>query len=307
MIQYLGYTLTPGGVRPNDAKVAAVKEFPRPQCVKQVKSFLGLANFYRRHIPRMAAISRPLTNLTRKDSKEFVWTQACEEAFKEIKRLLTTAPLLHPPNLEKDYVLWTDASEKGFGAVLEQEDADDKQYPIAYASRATNTAAHKYAPTELEIAALVFALEHFQAYLLGSKVTVFTDHQALVSAYIPYLKSQSRGLLARWYLWLAPFLPNLRLEHKPGTANQAADALSRLPQSQHRILQVEVGMAGAMMSRIQAAHKEDSELLQLTAYLDHQALPQDPIMAKKIVTQALKGYYLVDKILYFEDSVVPGR
>ena len=184
--------------------------------VKQVKSFLGLASFYRRHIARMAAISRPLTNLTRKDNKEFVWTQACEEAFKEIKQLLTTVPLLRPPNFEKEYVLWIDASEKGFGAVLEQEHDDGKQHPIAYVSRATNTAEQKYAPTELEIAALVFALEYYQVYLLGSKVTVFTDHQALVSAYIPYLKSQSKGLSARWYIRVAPFLPNLTLEHKPG-------------------------------------------------------------------------------------------
>ena len=164
----------------------------------------------------MAAISRPLTNLTKKDSKEFVWTQACEEAFKETKQLLTTAPLLRPPNFEKEYVLWIDASEKGFGAVLEQEDDDGKQHPIAYVSRETNTAEQKYAPTELEIAALVFALEYYQVYLLGSKVTVFTYHQALVSAYILYLKSQSKGLLARWYIRVAPFLPNLTLEHKPG-------------------------------------------------------------------------------------------
>ena len=72
----------------------------------------------------------------------------------------------------------------------------------------------------------VFTLEHFQVYLLGGKVTVFTDHQALVSAYIPYLKSQTKGLLARWYLRLAPFLSNLILKYKPGTTNQASDALS---------------------------------------------------------------------------------
>ena len=96
-IQYLGHTLTPEGVRPNDSKVTAVKEFPRPQTVKQVKSFLGLANFYRRHIPRMAELSRPLTNLTRKDLKEFVWTQECEEAFEAIKMQLVTAPFIAPP------------------------------------------------------------------------------------------------------------------------------------------------------------------------------------------------------------------
>ena len=95
--------------------------------------------------------------------------------------------------------------------------------------------------------------------------------------------------MARWYLRLAPFLPNLTLEHKPGTANQPADALSRLPKSQDRVLQIEVDVVGSTMNRIQASQKEDSEVLQLIEYLDHQALLQDPITAKKIVTQALKG------------------
>ena len=85
--------------------------------------------------------------------------------------------------------MWTNTSGKGFGTVLEQEDDTGKRHPIEYAtSRETNSAEQKYAPTELEVAILVFALEHFQVYLLGNKVTVFTDHHALVSAYIPYLK-----------------------------------------------------------------------------------------------------------------------
>ena len=161
-IQYLGHTLTPVGVKHNDSKITAVKDFPTLQTVKQVKSFLGLANFYRRYIPRIAAISRPLTDLTRKNSTEFVWAQECEDAFKEIKRLLVTALLLHPPNLDREFFLWTDASERGFGAVLEQEDDESRRHPIAYASRPTNSAEQKYAPTELEVAALVFSLEHFQ-------------------------------------------------------------------------------------------------------------------------------------------------
>ena len=105
-----------------------------------------------------------------------MWSSECDEAFDKIKHLLVTAPLLHPPNLEKEFFLWTDASEKGFGAVLEQEGTDKVRHPVAYASRPTNNAEMKYAPTELEVAALVYALEHFQVYLLGNKVTVYTDH-----------------------------------------------------------------------------------------------------------------------------------
>ena len=198
-IEYLGHTLTPEGVKPNATKVEAVSKFPTPKNIKELKSFLGVANFYRRHIPDMAIISRPLTVLTRKNMK-FVWTKECSIAFNEVKKRLVTALVLRLPDMEQPFVLWTDASEKGFGAVLEQEDEDGLRHPIAYASRATNKAERKYAPMELEVAALVFTLEHFCVYLLGSKVPVYTDHQALVSAFIPYLKSQTKGILARWYL-----------------------------------------------------------------------------------------------------------
>ena len=214
-IEYLGHTLTPEGVKPNSKKVEAVRNFPIPKNVKEVKSFLGLANFYRRHIPDMATISRTLTALTRKNM-EFKWTAECEVTFKEIKKRLVSAPVLRPPDLDRPFILWTDASERGFGAVLEQESEDGQRHPIAYASRATNGAERKYAPTELEVAALVFALEHFRVYLLGNQVKAYTDHQALVSAFIPYLKSQTKGILARWYLRLSQYLPNAHLSTSQG-------------------------------------------------------------------------------------------
>ena len=98
------------------------------------------------------------------------------------------------------------------GAVLEQETEDGRKAPVAFASRPTSPAEQKFAATELEVADLVFALEHFEVYVLGNQVTVYTDHQALVKSYLPYLKSQTKGLLARWYLRLARFLPTVRLE-----------------------------------------------------------------------------------------------
>ena len=117
----------------------------------------------------MATISRTLTALTRKNIK-FMWTVECEAAFKEIKQRLVSAPVLRPPDLSQPFTLWTDASERGFGAVLEQESSDRQRQPIAYASRVTNEAERKDAPTELEVAVLVFALEHFHMYLPGTKL-----------------------------------------------------------------------------------------------------------------------------------------
>ena len=224
-IDYLGFTITAKGIKPNDAKVRAVKEFPKPGSAKEVKSFLGLVNFYRRHIKDLGITARPLTELTRKDKAtgnavKFLWTDDCEKAFQEIKTKLTTAPILQSPDMDKEFFLWTDASQVGFGAVLEQKNADRVRLPIAFASKPTNEAEAKYGVTQLEVAALIFALEHFEVYLLGNSVTVFTDHQALVKSYLPYLKSQTKGILARWYLRLARFLPSLKLEYKPGSTSQ---------------------------------------------------------------------------------------
>ena len=306
-IEYLGHTLIPEGVKPNETNIIAVKEFPRPQSVKEVRTFLGLVNFYRKHVKNMAIICRPLTALTRKDRQQFTWSPECEEAFAKVKQLLVSAPLLHPPNLEKDFFLWTDASEQGFGAVLEQEDENGIRHPVAYASRPTNSAEMKYAPTELEVAALVYSLEHFQVYLLGNRVTVYTDHQALVSSFIPYLKSQTKGLLARWYLRLSPFLPNINLQHKPGTVNQAADALSRAPVRREQVLHIEVEAFGSMMQKVRDNQREDPELSQLMDYLEQNILPDETVLAKRVATQAQKGYYIVDSVLYYEDSSVSGR
>ena len=120
-IKYLGHTLTAQGVWPNTGKVEAVKCFPRPTNVKEVKSSLGLANFYHRRISDMARILRPLTLLTRKNVS-FDWTEECEAAaFCEIKQRLVSTPVLHLQDLTKPFQLWTDASEKGFGAALEQQ------------------------------------------------------------------------------------------------------------------------------------------------------------------------------------------
>ena len=179
-------------------------------------------------------VARPLTALTRKDRTtcgivQFNWTNDCEQAFAELKRRLVSAPVLQPPDLSKPFFVWTDASIMGFGAVLEQLDDQKQRHPIAFASQQTNQAERKYAPTELEVAALIFAVEHFEVHLFGNQFTVYTDHQALVGAFIVHLKSQTRGLLARRYQRIAKFMPQMKLEYKSGSANVVADALSRAP------------------------------------------------------------------------------
>lgn len=135
-IESLGHTVTADGVCPKDGKVQAVKEFPRHSTVIIVKGFVRLVNYYRKHLKNLAIVARPLTALTRTKmpANQLDWTSEYEEAFINVKELLTSAPILHPPDLSTPFSLSTDACERGFGAVLEQEGDNQKMYPIPYAT-----------------------------------------------------------------------------------------------------------------------------------------------------------------------------
>jgi len=316
-VVYLGFTVSSKGVTPNQEKVKAIVDFPQPTDCKSVRRFLGMLNFYRRHIQNLAAVARPLTALTHKDPAsggivQFKWSPDCEKAFKDLKEKLVSAPVLCPPDLSKQFFVWTDASLLGFGAVIEQLDEEGQRHPIAYASRQTNNAEQKYAPTQLEVA----AVEHFEVYLLGQPFTVYTDHQPLVSAFIIHLKSQTRGLLARWYLRLARFLPNMKIEYKPGATNVVADALSRAPtQSDSDITSVtvvtvegndvlQVSEPDLTLQQVQTEQRKDPELAGIIDFLTDKTLPSDPHDANVVVGLAKKGYYVVDGILYYEGAEV---
>ena len=128
-VEYLGFTISAAGVQPNNNKVKAILEFPKPTDSKSVRRFIGMINFYRRHIRDLAAVARPLTALTRKDKitgqeVQFKRNTECERAFSVMKEKLSTAPVLGPPDLDRHFYVWSDASLEGFGAVLEQLDDD---------------------------------------------------------------------------------------------------------------------------------------------------------------------------------------
>ena len=176
-VEYLGHVVSSKGLATDPRKVESVKNFPRPQDLRSVRSFLGLASYYRRFIPCFSSIASPLYQLTKKDAP-FDWTASCEQSFEQLKQRLIEAPVLVFPNFEKEFLLETDASGKVLGAVLAQEQSDGSVYPIAYASR-TLEPSEKYGVTEVEALAVVWAVKHFQHYLYGHCCHVYTDHEAL--------------------------------------------------------------------------------------------------------------------------------
>ncbi|MCI31639.1 retrotransposon protein, partial [Trifolium medium] len=153
------------------AKVDVVLQWSTPESVAEIRSFLGLAGYYRRFIEGFSKLAMPLTQLTRKNQL-FVWDKNCEESFQELKRRLTTAPVLVLPDAKEPFEVYCDASKMGLGGVLMQ-----KGKVVAYASRQLKTHERNYPTHDLELAAVVFVLKIWRHYLYGSRFEVFSDHQ----------------------------------------------------------------------------------------------------------------------------------
>ena len=223
-VEYLGHIITRHGLKTNPALVAAVREFPVPKNVQEVRRFLGMTSYYRRFIPLFSKVAQALHVLTRQNVK-FHWDEECQRAFEALKRKLVEAPVLAYPSFTKDFMLETDASIEGLGAVLSQMQQDGYQHPIAFASRALSPSERNYSITELEMLAVVWALSHFHYYLYNQCVTVYTDHSA-VKAVLETPNPTAKH--ARW--WMKVYgqgVRELKINYRPGKMNKNADALSR--------------------------------------------------------------------------------
>jgi hypothetical protein len=165
-IQFLGHVLSAKGIAVDPSKVKDILEWKPPTTVHQVRSFLGLAGYYRRFIPDFSKILKPITSLLKNDTK-FNWSSRCNEAFEQLKVLLTTAPVLAQPDIEKPFDVYYDASCSGLGCVLMQEGR-----VTAYASRQLRRHEEHYPTHDLELAAVVHALKIWRHYLCGGTVRI---------------------------------------------------------------------------------------------------------------------------------------
>jgi hypothetical protein len=217
-IAFLGHILTAEGIEVDPSKVEAVSKWKQPSNVSEVRSFLGMAGYYRRFIKGSSSIARPMTELLKKDNK-FVWTPKCEESFQIIKKKLTTAPVLTLPDIHQDFIVFCDASRQGLGCVLMQNEK-----VIAYASRLLKPHEQNYPTQDLELAAIVHALKIWRHYLIGNKCHIFTDHKSLKYIFTqPDLNLRQR----RWLELIKDY--DLEIHYHLRKANVVADALSRKP------------------------------------------------------------------------------
>ena len=304
-VEYLGYVISEDGLSTDPEKIRAVREFPVPHDVKTLRSFLGLASYYRRFVPNFSAVAKPLHALTKKEVP-FDWTESCQESFVRLKELLTTSPILVLPDFQRDFMLETDASGQGLGAVLAQKQGDGLIRPIAFASRTLQPHERNYSITELEGLGVVWAMKHFRHYLYGHKCEVFTDHEALKSL---LNTPHPSGKLARWGLTLQEF--DVKIRYRPARVNASADALSRnpLPATETNENVPPFSILATLQpssaaedgedpnKELVGAQRKDPELLRVIQYLEDGTLPTEDKFAREIVL-CKSQYVLIDKVLY---------
>ena len=221
-VTFLGHLVTADGIMCDPEKVEAVRDWPRPSNVNEVRSFLGLASYYHRFIPQFITVAPPLTNLTKLKVK-YNWSDSCEESFSRLKQLLVSSLVLAYPNGSGKFLLDTDTGDYGIGVDLSQIQWDDEKV-TAYASKTLSKTQRNYCTTKKELLAVVTFAKQFKHYLYGRKFLIRTDHASL-----RWLKNfkDVEGMLARWLSVLDTF--DYEMEHRKGSNHTNAYALSRKP------------------------------------------------------------------------------
>ncbi|KAJ9540003.1 hypothetical protein OSB04_026509 [Centaurea solstitialis] len=216
---YLGHVISKDGVEVEDAKIRSIIDWQVPKNVTELRGFLGLSGYYRKFVKGYGIIASPLTDLLKRN--QFAWTEAAQSAFEELKKVLSSAPVLKLPDFSSEFVVETDASGTGVGAVLMQN-----EQPIAYYSQVLGTRARQKSAYEKELMAIVFAVKKWRPYLLGKHFTVRSDQQSL-----KFLLEQ-RVVEPEYQNWMCKLMGyNFSIVYKQGSANKAADALSRKRES----------------------------------------------------------------------------
>lgn len=273
-LKYLGYVINSEGIKVNQEKTKAILEFPEPKNLKQLQSFLGICNFYRKFHKNYSDLTAKLKHILSKKNK-FIWGEKERETFREIKERFINCVMLKHPDFSRDFVMSTDASDIGLGVELFQEDGEGNHLVVAYASRGLTKAELNYTICEKECLSVLFGLQKLRGYFGGNHVIIRTDHKALI-----FLKSckLGSGRLARWTLALQNF--NISWEYIPGKENIVADIISRTDyegnvetrnQNEFRILNIlrEDKFVVAIVNKIKEEQKIDQTVIKIKSKLEN--------------------------------------
>ena len=220
-VNYLGHIVSASGIKPDPEKVKAIQNLATPTTVKGVRSFIGMCGYYRRFVPNFVKIAKPLTDLTKKN-RHFYWTEECQVSFETLRTALMEAPVLAYTDISKPYKVYTDASNYAIDAALVQDTGMGERV-IQYLSHQLNETQRRWPIIEKEANAIVYGIQKFRPYLLGSKFTVMTDHKPLKHLFTSEMRNPR---IQRWAIMLDEY--GCDIEYISGSRNAVADALLRL-------------------------------------------------------------------------------
>ncbi len=285
-VTFLGHRISEAGSTPDPKNIEAVANMKPPRTVKEVRRFLGMCSFYRRHVPAFAKIATPLTQLTRARAT-FQWTEGCQRAFDTLKECLVNAPVLVKAQVDQPFILTTDASNTHVGAVLSQPQPDGANKSIGYFSKKLSSCESRYSATDKETLAIVLACRHFHHYLWGTRSTVVTDHQPLTSVFKRKTKSPRMN---RWILEMREY--NYLIQYVKGKDNYVADHLSR--PIQVVIRSSPESWLGLDKQQFMDCQREDAVWAELVDYVQGGRLP-----LRKLPKATLQQFEMVEELLYY--------
>jgi len=222
-VKFLGHVLNKEGIKTDPEKITTIQNFQRLKCIKNLRSFLGICNYYRRFINGYAKKAKTLEGLCGSNKERLIWTDECENAFIDLKCALLTTPILTFPDFGKEFILDTDASFDSIGAVLSQIGESGKEQVIAYGSHTLNAHEKGYCITRKELLAIFYFCQHFNHYLYGKRFKLRTDHKAIT--FMLYTKKPLTAQFQTWINHLSSL--DIDIEYRKGELHGNADMLSR--------------------------------------------------------------------------------
>ena len=280
-VQFCGHEIDREGLHKTQEKIEAVVSAPRPENVSQFRSFLGLVNYYNRFLRNASTVLHPLHQLLEQNS-EWQWTEQCEQAFTEAKRLITSEQVLTHYDPALPVRLACDASPTGIGAVLSHVMPGGSERPVAFASRSLSKTERKYAQIDKEALSIVWGVKRFHVYLYGRRFTLITDHKPLTAIFHPEkgVPAMTAARLQRYAMFLAGF--DYKIEYKSTTKHCNADGLSRLPLQQKEREEMEVDSS-------EVFHATQFEPLPVTSEAVARGTRRDPVLAR-VYESIVKGW-----------------
>ncbi|UYV84632.1 hypothetical protein LAZ67_X002921, partial [Cordylochernes scorpioides] len=254
-VKYLGHIISHNQLKPDPGKVKSIQDFPRPDTVKKVRQFMGLANYYRKFVKDFSEISFPLVRLTRK-YQPFIWNEEVEESFAKLKMALSTKPALAIYNPDYPSKVYTDASKYGIGAILTQIGPDNEEHVIAYYSKTLQPHQENYSAYEMECLAVIQATDHFHVYIENQPFEIITDHAALQWL---FTMKKPKPKYFRWILSLSS--KSCNIVHRSGKQQTHVDALSRLPVVNIATQELQEHQQNSDLSFLKNSHTHDGVVM----------------------------------------------